>query len=178
MSDHTGDNSSGGHDLPPQDANHVELDNAQAIQQAAVKLIALARREVIILLADFHPVLNEQDIAQALVDFITDSPRREAIILLNNLEDQKHSSHALVRVAQRLSRVPLKQASSLLEPPIKAENYLIISDRRHVLRIDNIDHHHGWLNLDNGPYASPFVDRIFQQWHTAQEIREFRQFLL
>lgn len=163
---------------PPQDANHLELDNQQALQQAAIKLIGLARREVIIVLAKLHPLLNEQDIAQALIEFVTDSSRREVTILLNNTDDQQYSSHALVRVAQRLSQVKLKQVTSPIEPPVKAENYLLISDRKHVLRIDNIEHHHGWLNLDNAPYASPFVERILQQWHTAQEIREFRQFLL
>ncbi len=165
-------------DTPEQDANHLELSNEAAILQSAIKLIGLARRDIIIVLAKLHPLLNQQDIAQALVDFITDSPRREVTILLNNTDDQQHSNHALVRVAQRLSQVKLKQVSSPVEPPVKAENYLLISDRKHVLRIDNVEQHHAWLNLDNAAYASPFVDRILQQWHTAQEIREFRQFLL
>ena len=163
---------------PVQDANHFEISSEAALQQAAIRLIGLARREVMVVLAGFHPVLNEQAIAQALLDFITDSPKREAMLVLNTLEEQKHSSHALVRVAQRLSRVPLKQVSSPIEAPVKAEHFYIISDRKHVLRIDNIDQNHGWLNLDNAPYASPYVERILQQWHTAQEIREFRQFLL
>lgn len=175
MNDHSRDTV---RDLPPQDDKHVELGNEYAIVQSAIKLIGLARRQVIIVVANFHPLLNQQDIAQALIDFITDSPKREAILLLNSLEDQKYNSHALVRVAQRLSQVKLKQVSSLIEPPVKAESYLLISDHKHVLRIDNIDQQHGWLNLDNAPYASPYVERILQQWHTAQEIREFRQFLL
>ena len=164
--------------LPEQDANHVEISSEAALQQSVIRLIGLARREVMIVLPSFHPVLNQQDIAQVLLDFITDSPKREAMIVLNTQEEQKHSSHALVRVAQRVSRVQLKQVSSLIEAPVKAEHVYIISDRKHVLRIDHIDQNHGWLNLDNAPYASPYVERIVQQWHTAQEIREFRQFLL
>lgn len=164
--------------LQQQPFQHLELDTKEAIQQAVLKIIELTRREIIVVLPTFHHALDSNDIYQAFIHFITDSPKREIMIILNNLADQQPTSHALVRLAQRLSRVKLKQVTHLIELPIKDTDYLFICDHKHFLRIDQIEQNHAWLNLDYAPRAIQLIERIMPQWHTAQEIKEFRQFML
>lgn len=162
--------------LPDQ---RIAISGKDVLQNAMVKLLTLARREVLFILPSMHTLFDDEQIGQRLLDFIKYSPKREVMILLNNLADQQATSHQLVKLAQRISsRIQLRQASSLLETPVIETDYLLIIDRTHILRIDDIDKYSGWFDVNFASRAQQYAASLVQQWPKAQEIKEFRQFTL
>lgn len=157
----------------------VAIAGKDVLQQAMVKLLGLARREVLFVLPSMHELFDDPRIGQGLLDFIKPSPRREVLMLLNSLADQQATTHQLIKLAQRISsRIQLKQASSLLEPPVMESDYLIVIDRTHILRIDDIDKYSGWFDVNFASRAQKYAGSLLQQWPKAKEITEFRQFSL
>lgn len=157
----------------------VAIAGKDVLQQAIVKLLGLARREVLIVLPSMHELFDDARIGQGLLDFIKPSPRREVLMLLNSLADQQATTHQLIKLAQRISsRIQLKQASSLLEPPVMESDYLVVIDRTHILRIDDIDKYSGWFDVNFASRAQKYAGSLLQQWPKAREITEFRQFSL
>ncbi|MCP6711618.1 hypothetical protein NL489_30155, partial [Klebsiella pneumoniae] len=73
------------------------------LQQAIVKLLGLARREVLIVLPSMHELFDDARSGQGLQDLIKPSPRREVLMLLNSLADQQATTHQLIKLAQRIS---------------------------------------------------------------------------
>lgn len=156
-----------------------EVSGKEVLQQAMLKLLGLARREVLLVVPAMHELLDNEQIGQSLLDFVRFSAKREVLILLNSLADQQATSHQLVRLAQRIpSRIPLKQTSNLLEPPVLPSDYLLVVDRTHILRIDAIDQYAGWLDLNFASRAQKYAASLLQQWPRAREITAFRQFIL
>lgn len=157
----------------------VALSGKQVIQQAMVRLLVLARREVLLVLPTMHELFDDEQMSQGLLDFVRDSPKREVLILINSLADQQASTHQLIKLAQRISsRIQLRQATSLLEPPVMGSDYLVVVDRMHVLRIDDIDKYTGWFDLNYASRAQQYAVSLLQQWPKAREVAEFRQFIL
>lgn len=163
-----------------QQANQqVAISGKDVIQQALVKLLGLARREVLIIMPYMHELFDDKRISQGLLDFIRHSPKRDVLMLLNSLADQQASTHQLVKLAQRISsRVQLKQVNSLLEPPVMESDYLVVIDRMHILRIDDIDTYSAWFDVNFASRAQKYAASLLQQWPKAKEIAEFRQFKL
>lgn len=157
----------------------LAISGKDVLQQAILKLLSIARREVLVMLPSMHLLFDDARIAQALLDFIRYSAKRDVLILLNTLADQQATTHQLIKLAQRIpSRIALKQASSLLEPPVMVSDYLVVVDRTHILRIDDIDKYTGWFDLNQASRAQKYTASLLQQWPKAQEIAEFRQFTL
>lgn len=167
---------------PPDSAIQPEAMAVQGkvvLQQALIKLLALARREIVLVLPALSALFDEESISQALVSFVRQSAKREVVILLNSLSDQPANSHQLVRLAQRMpSRFPFKQVQTLLEPPIATSDYLVIVDRQHMLRIDRIESLSGWFDLANQVRAEQYAESVFKQWPKAKEIGEFKRFMM
>lgn len=157
----------------------VALSGKQVLQQAMVKLLTLARREVLIVLPGLAALFDDEQISEHLISFVRESRKREVWILLNSLSDQPASSHQLVRLAQRMpSRFPFKQVQTLLEPPVATLDYLVIVDRQHMLRIDRIESLSGWFDLANPVRAEQYAESVFKQWPKAKEIGEFKRFMM
>lgn len=157
----------------------VALSGKQVLQQAIIKLLTLARREVLIVLPGLAALFDDEQISEHLIGFVRESRKREAWILLNSLSDQAASNHQLVRLAQRLpSRIPFRQVQTLLEPPVSNSDYLLIVDRQHILRIDHIERLSGWLDLANPVRAEQYTESLLKQWPKAKEIAEFKRFIM
>lgn len=159
--------------------DRIALHGLEVIQQALLKLLQLARREVLMIMPTMPLLLNDQNINQSLLDFVRYSGIRQVQILLNTLDELPASQHLTIRLAQRLSsRIQLRQTTALLEAPVKPNEYLFIADRKHFIRIDNIKQCSGWFNANAAFRAEQFASSLLQQWPRSQEIREFRQFHL
>lgn len=157
----------------------VAISGKAVIQQALIKLLGLARREVLIIFPSLHDLFDDEQISRNLLDFVRDSPKRDVLILLNNLADQQASNHQLVKLAQRISsRVQLKQTASLLETPVMDSDYLVVIDRSHILRIDDIEKYSAWFDINYPSRAQQYAASMLQQWPRAREIAEFRQIIL
>ncbi|RYY79474.1 MAG: hypothetical protein EOO69_06865 [Moraxellaceae bacterium] len=166
-------------DTEPLPDQRIAISGKDVLQNTIIKLLTLARREVLLILPSMHTLFDEAQIGQRLLDFIKYSPKREVLILLNNLADQQATSHQLVKLAQRISsRIQLRQASSLLETPVMETDYLLVIDRTHILRIDDIDKYSGWFDVNFASRAQQYAASLVQQWPKAKEIKEFRQFTL
>lgn len=162
--------------LPDQ---RIAISGKDVLQNSIIKLLTLARREVLFILPSMHTLFDHEHIGQRLLDFIRYSPQREVLILLNNLADQQATSHQLVKLAQRISsRIQLRQTTGLLETPVMETDYLLIIDRTHILRIDDIDKYSGWFDVNFASRAQQYAASLVQQWPKAKEIKEFRQFTL
>ncbi len=163
----------------PENAQQVAISGRNTIEQAIVKIIGLARREILFVLPQMHELWDHEEIGQNLIDFIRYSAKRDVFILMNSLENQTNPSHQLVRLSQRLSdRIQLKQVTALLEPPIMDSDYLMIVDRQHTLRIDDIDKFSAWFDANFAARAQNYAESFLSQWPKAREIAEYRRFLL
>lgn len=164
---------------PTPEDEHVALAGRHVIEQAVLKLLQLARREIMMILPALPDFLNEQAINQQLLDFVRDSAKRDVLLLLNTLEDQPTNNHLTVKLAQRLpSRIQLRQTMAMVEAPTRPTDYIIIVDRRHMIRIDNIEQYRGWFDINSAARAEQYAASLLQQWPRAKEISEFRQFHL
>lgn len=163
----------------PENAEQVAISGKTSIEQTIVKAIGLARREILIVLPQMHPLWDNQEISQSLTDFIRYSPKRDVLILVNTLEAQTYPNHSLVRLSQRLSsRIQLKQVTMLLEKPTMDNDYLMIVDRQHTLRVDDINKMSAWFDANVAARAQSYAESFMLQWPRAREIAEYRRFLL
>ena len=168
--------------LNPSQSNNAEqlaISGQTNIEQAIVKIIGLAKREILIILPQMHALWDNEDINQSLMDFIRYSAKRNVFILMNTLDIQAHPNHSLVRLTQRLqNRIQLKQVTTLLEKPVMDNDYLMIVDRQHTLRIDDIDKMSAWFDANLAARAQNYTESFMLQWPRAREIAEYRRFLL
>ena len=168
--------------LNPSDSEHaqqVAISGKTALEQVIVKIIGLAKREILIILPQMHELWNNDNITQSLVHFINYSAKRDVLILLNNLDVQTNPDHYLVRLSQRVpNRIQLKQVSALLDKPIMRNDYLIIVDKQHTLRINDIDKYAAWFDANIAARAQNYAESFILQWPKAHEITEYRQFTL
>ncbi len=163
----------------PKNAEQVAVSGKTNIEQAIVKIISLARREILIILPQMHALWDNEEISQSLINFIRYSAKRDVLILMNTLDIQATPNHSLVRLSQRLStRIQLKQVTTLLEKPVMDNDYLIIVDRQHTLRIDDIDKMSAWFDANIAARAQNYAEGFILQWPRAREIAEYRRFLL
>lgn len=155
------------------------IEGKMVVQQMVSKIIQLARRELVIVIPEVSDLLDHAEILQAISQFLLDSSKREVQILLNTLDPQIAPSSGLIKLFQRLpSRIQLKQVTSLLENPVQPKDVLLIADRKHTLRVDNLSSFHAWVDLDNEARAKKYLESIHRQWAYAQEVAEFRQFFI
>jgi hypothetical protein len=130
-------------------------------------------------LPEVGDLLDHPDILQAITAFLLESSKREVRILLNTLDNQIAASSGLIKLFRRLpSRIQLKQVSSPLDSPVKNTDILLITDQKHTLRVDNLTTFHTWVDLEYEARARKYLESIQQQWPYAQDIAEFRQFLI
>lgn len=163
----------------PENAQQIAISGRNTIEQAIVKIIGLARREILLVLPQMHELWNNEEIGQKLLDFVRYSAKRDVFILMNSLDIQTNPNHQLVRLSQRLSdRIHLKQATALLETPVMDSDYLMIVDRQHMLRIDDIDKLTAWFDADFAARAQNYADSFLLHWPKAREIAEYRRFML
>ena len=157
----------------------LAISGEATIQQSIVKLIKLARREILIVLPQMHRLWDDSDISQGLVDFIRYSAKRDVCILMNSLDVQAEHAHHLVRLSKKVSsRIQLKQVSTLLEKPVMSTDYLMIIDQQHILRINDIERFSAWFDVNCAARAQKYAGSFFLQWPRAREITEYRQFVL
>lgn len=166
-------------DSNPVAAHVAVIEGKFIVQQMITKIITLSKREVVVVIPELNDLLDSDETLQAITSFLLESSKRELKILLNTLDPQLAPSSDLIKLFQRMpSRIQFKQVTSLLEAPVQAKDILVIADRKHTLRVDNLTSFHAWVDLEHEARAKRYLESIYQQWQYAHEIAEFRQFII
>ncbi|XID75953.1 hypothetical protein ACF3NA_05365 [Alkanindiges sp. WGS2144] len=163
----------------PDSVQQLAISGREVIRQSTVKLIGLARRQILMVMPALPAVWDDDNIAQSLLDFVRSSAKRDVMLLINNLDNQPAYTHQLVNLSQRVSsRIQLKQVNNLLEPPIMVSDYLMIIDQQHLLRIDDMERSSAWFDVHFASRAQQYAASFLLQWPRAKEVKEFKQFHL
>ncbi len=143
------------------------------LQQAACALVGLARREILIQTPDLEPErLNDPLLARALLDFLRQSPRHTALILLSSDARWTPAPHVLVDLHRRLpSRLPIRQ----VRPTEGTGEQTLWVDGRHRLSARRDAHGwSGWLFPDDVSRGDEAQQQFMHLWSRALEVPDLR----
>lgn len=156
--------------MPPSKPTTFEQSTARVITgraqflDAALALIATARRDIALLSYNLEPRIYNQDaIYTALKDFILLSPRSRLRVLLNDLGPAARG-HSVVELGRKLSSFVEFRGLDERQREIRAD-WLII-DERHVLERRTPTHLEAHLHMDNPPLVRA-KRKQFDAWWQA-----------
>lgn len=148
-----------------------------ALQLAARALVQHGTRELLLQTPDLEPErFDDADFAHALSLFVRSSRYAQACILIGQAQPITLSSHALIRLHQRMpSRVQLRQVCAD-DVNNQRELWLDGCDGLRVLQGNPT--WQGWLYRHSAAAISPARDLFWQRWQRAKPAPELRQFVL
>lgn len=144
------------------------------LQHAARQLVGMARREILLLTPDLEPErLNDPVLAQALLDFLRESPRHQVMILISSDARWVPAPHALAQLHQRLpSRLPIRQVR---ETEGTGEQVMWVDGRHRLSAQKNERGWSGWLYPNDVMRGSEARTQFLQRWQRAVEVPDLRR---
>lgn len=147
----------------PEPANSRELQGAEALREAAVELVAAARRSVHICSRDLDRALYDNEpFLDALTRFLTSHPRAFARILVRDADPAVRDGHRLIDLAQRLS-----SRLAIREPGPQHRDYnaaFLVTDGRGVLYRELGDRFEAVVSDSDRPRARQLISYHDEAW--------------
>lgn len=154
----------------------VELSHLLMLQQAAIALLAQAKREILIVTTNLeHERFDNDDFINALSAFARSSRYATTRILVADPSLAVTEGHRLVKLARKLSS--LIEIRQLHEDDIDSgqpQSWLVADDIG-LLRCINRDPWQGSLLPKGTPYAQQARGRFLEWWERGVEIQDFRE---
>ena len=152
----------------------VELTHLVMLQQAAIALLAQAKREVFIMTPDLeHERFDNDAFCEALSAFARSSRYTQTKILIANPQLAIEDGHRVIKLIRRISS--LIEIRQLHEHDIEHNQAMLIADSMGLLRCTNRDPWQGSLLPKGTPYAQQMRDYFVECWERADEINDFRE---
>jgi hypothetical protein len=154
----------------------VELSHLLMLQQAAIALLAQAKREVLIVTTNLeHERFDNDDFINALSAFARSSRYATTRILVADTSLAVTEGHRLVKLARKLSS--LVEIRQLHEDDIDSSQpqSWLVADDIGLLRCINSDPWQGSLLPKGTPYAQQARGRFLEWWERGEEIQDFRE---
>lgn len=152
----------------------VELTHLFMLQQAAIALLAQAKRDVFIMTPDLeHERFDNDDFCEALSAFARSSRYTQTKILIANPQLAIEDGHRVIKLMRRISS--LIEIKQLHEHDIEHSQAMMIADNIGLLRCTNRDPWQGSLLPKGTPYAQQMRDYFVECWERADDIKDFRE---
>ncbi|HQV23790.1 MAG TPA: hypothetical protein PLJ88_11925 [Agitococcus sp.] len=152
----------------------VELTHLVMLQQAAIALLAQAKREVFIMTPDLeHERFDNDAFCEALSAFARSSRYTQTKILIANPQLAIEDGHRVIKLIRRISS--LIEIRQLHEHDIEHNQAMLIADSMGLLRCTNRDPWQGSLLPKGTPYAQQMRDNFIECWERAEDINDFRE---
>lgn len=152
----------------------VELTHLVMLQQAAIALLAQAKREVFIMTPDLeHERFDNDAFCEALSAFARSSRYTQTKILIANPQLAIEDGHRVIKLIRRISS--LIEVRQLHEHDIEHSQAMVVADNIGLLRCTNRDPWQGSLLPKGTPYAQQMRDYFVECWERADEINDFRE---
>ncbi|MCP5177710.1 MAG: hypothetical protein H6997_09195 [Moraxellaceae bacterium] len=152
----------------------VELTHLVMLQQAAIALLAQAKREVFIMTPDLeHERFDNDAFCEALSAFARSSRYTQTKILIANPQLAIEDGHRVIKLIRRISS--LIEIRQLHEHDIEHNQAMLIADSMGLLRCTNRDPWQGSLLPKGTPYAQQMRDYFVECWERAEDINDFRE---
>ncbi len=152
----------------------VELTHLFMLQQAAIALLAQAKRDVFIMTPDLeHERFDNDDFCEALSAFARSSRYTQTKILIANPQLAIEDGHRVIKLMRRISS--LIEIKQLHEHDIEHSQAMMIVDNIGLLRCTNRDPWQGSLLPKGTPYAQQMRDYFVECWERADDIKDFRE---
>ena len=152
----------------------VELTHLFMLQQAAIALLAQAKREVFIMTPDLeHERFDNDDFCEALSAFARSSRYTQTKILIANPQLAIEDGHRVIKLMRRISS--LIEIKQLHEHDIEHSQAMMIADNIGLLRCTNRDPWQGSLLPKGTPYTQQMRDYFVECWERADDIKDFRE---
>ncbi|MCP5174461.1 MAG: hypothetical protein H6996_05060 [Moraxellaceae bacterium] len=152
----------------------VELTHLVMLQQAAIALLAQAKREVFIMTPDLeHERFDNDAFCEALSAFARSSRYTQTKILIANPQLAIEDGHRVIKLIRRISS--LIEIRQLHEHDIEHNQAMLIADSMGLLRCTNRDPWQGSLLPKGTPYAQQMRDYFVECWERADDIKDFRE---
>lgn len=154
----------------------VELSHLVMLQQAAIALLAQAKREILIVSPDFEQErFDNDDFIDALSAFARSSRYTTTRLLIANPSLAVTEGHRLIKLARKLSS--LVEIRQLHEDDINTSQpqAWLVADDIGLLRCTNRDPWQGSLLPKGTPYAQQARSRFLEWWERGSEIQDFRE---
>ena len=154
----------------------VELSHLLMLQQAAIALLAQAKREVLIVTTNLeHERFDNEDFINALSAFARSSRYATTRILVADPSLAVTEGHRLVKLARKLSSlVEIRQLHDDDIDSSQPQSWLVADDIG-LLRCINRDPWQGSLLPKGTPYAQQARGRFLEWWERSEEIQDFRE---
>ena len=154
----------------------VELSHLLMLQQAAIALLAQAKREVLIVTTNLeHERFDNEDFINALSAFARSSRYATTRILVADPSLAVTEGHRLVKLARKLSSlVEIRQLHDDDIDSSQPQSWLVADDIG-LLRCINRDPWQGSLLPKGTPYAQQARGRFLEWWERGEEIQDFRE---
>lgn len=152
----------------------VELTHLFMLQQAAIALLAQAKRDVFIMTPDLeHERFDNDDFCESLSAFARSSRYTQTKILIANPQLAIEDGHRVIKLMRRISS--LIEIKQLHEHDIEHSQAMMIADNIGLLRCTNRDPWQGSLLPKGTPYAQQMRDYFVECWERADDIKDFRE---
>lgn len=154
----------------------VELSHLVMLQQAAIALLAQAKREILIVSPDLeHERFDNDEFIDALSAFARSSRYTTTRLLIANPSLAVSEGHRLVKLARKLSS--LIEIRQLHDDDIDTSQpqAWLVADNIGLLRCTNRDPWQGSLLPKGTPYAQQARSRFLEWWERGSEIQDFRE---
>ena len=154
----------------------VELSHLLMLQQAAIALLAQAKREILIVTTNLeHERFDNDDFINALSAFARSSRYATTRILVADTSLAVTEGHRLVKLARKLSSlVEIRQLHDDDIDSSQPQSWLVADDIG-LLRCINRDPWQGSLLPKGTPYAQQARGRFLEWWERGEEIQDFRE---
>lgn len=152
----------------------IELTHLFMMQQAAIAVLAQAKREVLITSVDLeHERFDNEAFIEALSAFARSSRYTHTKILVAEPRLAIEDGHRLIKLIRRVSS--LIEIRQLHENDVEDIQSNIIIDNMSLLRCLNRDPWQGSLLPKGTPYAQQAQGKFYACWERAKIISDFRE---
>jgi hypothetical protein len=149
------------------------LDGLEDFKTQAIKLAAQARRRIVIFSRDLDAqVFAQAELVNALSTLARTHRQCEVFILLKKNTQKLDTSHALLRLSQRLSsKIHVRELT--LEPDNTDMSYMLV-DTTCVLYQNDDRNYKGFANYEAAPEVKRLLETFNYLWEYGEPIAELQ----